>query len=237
MARKGSKKGRTWARYRSWLARGLAASGLLSIGVCLGVVLGSVLDGPRLFVRRLTQATQRVELRPSTPESDPLLAFRALQRARPTPPPVVRPSPPSAASQPPPSVGPSPPRAAPPSPPPVARPSPTPRARPPVAAAPRPPAPAPEPKVAERVIAEIAARDKSARSGPVVQVAAYADRQMAEALVRRLQKRGFDSYISDTQPRGSHRFRVRVRPPLGKSANRLAARLESEGHGVWITKE
>ncbi len=120
------------------------------------------------------------------------------------------------------------------------RPSPPPAARPEVAAAPRPPDPAPEPKLAERVIAEIAARDKTPeRSGPsqVVQVAAYTDREMAEALVRRLRKRGFDSYISDTQPKGSHRYRVRVRPALRGSVKRLASRLESQGHGVWITKE
>ncbi len=223
MPRAGAKKGRPWARYRSWLAKGLAASGLLSIGVCLGVVLGSVLDGPRLFVRRLTQPTERVELRPSATalESELLPAFRELQRERPVPPP-------------------SPPPAARPSPPAVAPPSPRPTARPEVAAAPVRRAPAPGPEVVERVIAEIAAWEKSApKTGPseVVQVAAYTDRKLAEVLVERLRKRGFDSYISDTQPKGSHRFRVRVRPPSGDSANQLAARLEAQGHGVWITKE
>ncbi len=223
MPRGGAKKGRAWARYRSWLAKGLAGSGLLSIGICLGVVMGSVLDGPRLFVRRLTQPTERVELRPSATalEAELLPAFRELQRERPVPPP-------------------SPPPAARPSPPAVAPPSPRPRARPEVAAAPVRRAPAPGSEVAERVIAELAAREKSApKTGPseVVQVAAYTDRKMAEALVGRLRKRGFDSYISGTQPKGSHRFRVRVRPPSGDSANQLAARLEAQGHGVWITKE
>ncbi len=207
MARTGTKKGRAWARYRSWLAKGLAASGLLSIGVCLGVVLGSVLDGPRLFVRSLTQPTDRVELRPSATALEPELlpAFRELQRERPLPPPSPRPA-----------------------------------ARPEVAAAPIRRAPAAGPEALERVIAEIAAREKSApKTGPseVVQVAAYTDRKLAEVLVERLRKRGFDSYISDTQPKGSHRFRVRVRPPSGDSANQLAARLEAQGHGVWITKE
>ena len=223
MPRGGAKKGRAWARYRSWLAKGLAASGLLSIGVCLGVVLGSVLDGPRLFVRRLTQPTERVELRPAATalEAELLPAFLDLQRERPVPPP-------------------SPPPAARPSPPAVAPPSPRPTARPEVAAAPVRGVPAPGSEVAERVIAAIAAREKSApNTGPseVVQVAAYTDRKMAEALVGRLRKRGFDSYISGTQPKGSHRFRVRVRPPSGDSAIQLAARLEAQGHGVWITKE
>ncbi len=223
MARAGAKKGRAWARYRSWLAKGLAASGLLSIGVCLGVVLGSVLDGPRLFVRRLTQPTERVELRPSVTalELELLPAFRDLQRERPVPPPSL-----------PPTAHPTPPA--------VAPPGPRPTARPEVAAAPVRRALAPAPEVVERVIAEIAAREKSApKTGPseVVQVAAYTDRKGAEVLVERLRKRGFDSYISDTQPKGSHRFRVRVRPPSGGSANQLAARLEAQGHGVWITKE
>ncbi len=231
MPRGGAKKGRAWARYRSWLAKGLAASGLLSIGVCLGVVLGSVLDGPRLFVRRLTQPTERVELRPAATalEAELLPAFLDLQRERPVPPP-----------SPPPAARPSPPPAARPSPPAVAPPSPRPTARPEVAAAPVRGVPAPGSEVAERVIAAIAAREKSApKTGPgeVVQVAAYTDRKMAEALVGRLRKRGFDSYISDTQPKGSHRFRVRVRPPSGDSAIQLAARLEAQGHGVWITKE
>ncbi|TDJ07035.1 MAG: SPOR domain-containing protein [Deltaproteobacteria bacterium] len=223
MVRAGAKKGRAWARYRSWLAKGLAASGLLSIGVCLGVVLGSVLDGPRLFVRRLTQPTESIELRPAATalDLDLLPAFRELQRERLVPPP-------------------SPPPAAAPSPPAVAPPSPRPMARPEVAAAPVRRVPAPGTEVAERVIAEIAAREKSApKTGPseVVQVAAYTDRKGAEVLVGRLRKRGFDSYISDTQPKGSHRYRVRVRPPSGDSANQLAARLEAQGHGVWITKE
>ncbi len=223
MARASAKKGRAWARYRSWLAKGLAASGLLSIGVCLGVVLGSVLDGPRLFVRRLTQPTERVELRPAATalEAELLPAFLDLQRERPVPPPSPQP-------------------AARPSPPAMAPPSPRPTARPEVAAAPVRGVPAPGSEVAERVIAAIAAREKSApNTGPseVVQVAAYTDRKMAEALVGRLRKRGFDSYISGTQPKGSHRFRVRVRPPSGDSAIQLAARLEAQGHGVWITKE
>ncbi len=239
MARTGAKKGRAWARYRSWLAKGLAASGLLSIGVCLGVVLGSVLDGPRLFVRSLTQPTDRVELRPSATALEPELlpAFRDLQRARPLPPPSPRP----AARPSPPAVTPPSPRPAlRSSPPAVAPPSPRPAARPEVAAAPIRRAPAAGSEALERVIAEIAARDKSApKTGPseVVQVAAYTDRKGAELLVGRLRKRGFDSYISDTQPKGSHRFRVRVRPPSGDSAKQLAARLEAQGHGVWITKE
>jgi cell division protein FtsN len=204
----------------------------LAIGVCFGVVLGSVLDGPRLFVRRLTQASQRVELRPSGAglETEPLTAFLELQRERP-------------------ASSPRPARSAPPP------------APPPVAAAPRRPAPEPAtpPDAAERVISEIAARDAASQrkaaerviseiaardaakkpSGPqkVVQVAAHTDRQMAEALVRRLQDRGFDSYISGTRPKGKHRYRVRVRPEAGASVKRLASRLEAQGFGVWITTE
>ena len=56
------RSGRGW---RSGIAKFLAGAGLISVGVCLGVVLGSVLDGPRLFVRRLSQGVQRVEIQAS----------------------------------------------------------------------------------------------------------------------------------------------------------------------------
>jgi cell division septation protein DedD len=96
------------------------------------------------------------------------------------------------------------------------------------------------PDAAERVISEIAARDATKKpSGPqsVVQVAAHTDRQMAEALMRRLQESGFHSYISGTRPKGQHRYRVRVRPEAGASVKKLASRLEAQGFGVWITTE
>ncbi len=71
-----------WSARRAVIAKGMAATGLLSIGVCLGVVVGSLFDGPRLFVRGLTLATQRVELPPSSAvlELEALEAFSELQR-------------------------------------------------------------------------------------------------------------------------------------------------------------
>jgi hypothetical protein len=65
VGRRGGNAERAWGSSGSAVAKLFAGAGLLAIGVCFGVVLGSVLDGPRLFVRRLTQASQRVELRPS----------------------------------------------------------------------------------------------------------------------------------------------------------------------------
>jgi len=206
-----------WSARRAVIARGMAATGLLSIGVCLGVVVGSLFDGPRLFVRGLALATQRVELPASSVvlELEALEAFGELQREE--PPPALEPPP---ATQP--EVA-SAPRV----------PAPAPMARPSASK----PAPLPELEVAQRVIAEIAARKQPQQTGKVVQVAAYAERPLAEALVERLRKSGFKSYVSDTRPKGQYRFRVRVRSQLGGSVKQLAARLEAQGHAVWITTE
>jgi cell division protein FtsN len=196
------------------------------------VVLGSVLDGPRLFVRRLTQASQRVEIRSSGAglEMEPLTAFLELQRERPASfPRPARSAPPPA----PPSVATAPRR---PAPEPAAPPDAAERVISEIAARDG----AAPPDAAERVISEIAARDATKKpSGPqsVVQVAAHTDRQMAEALMRRLQESGFHSYISGTRPKGQHRYRVRVRPEAGASVKKLASRLEAQGFGVWITTE
>jgi cell division protein FtsN len=212
----GSRAGRA-GRERGFWATGVrrivAGVGLFAVGTSIGIVLGSVLEGPRLFVRRLTEPSQKVEIPASSIrlEAERLTAFRELQRERPSAPRVP------ATRQPPPMP-------------------------PEVATA--PPRPAPErradPEAAERVISQIEARRavkvKSA-SQKVVQVAAYADKRAAEALVRRLKASGFDSYISHTRPEGQQRYRVRVRSKTGEAAKTLAARLEAEGLSVWITTE
>ena len=222
------RSGRAW---HSGIAKLLAGAGLISVGVCLGVVLGSVLDGPRLFVRRLSQGVQRVEIQasPSSLEPESLAAFRELQRERPAPSPAAR----RLASKPPPA----------------AKPARVPKQRlekkeppPSVAAAPKPRAASPEPRLqeAERVISEIAAREarrQQTGSGKVVQVAAYTERRMAEALVQRLRDDEFGAYVSDTRPEGTHRYRVRVRTQKGQSPQALASSLEERGLSVWITSE
>ena len=216
----------------------LAGAGLISVGICLGVVLGSVLDGPRLFVRRLSQGVQRVEIQtsPSNLDLESLTAFRELQREGPVP------SPPSQQ----PAL----------KPPPAALPAPVPKqrlakkqplasvaaARNPRAAKREPPSPSPEPRLqeAERVISEIAAREASrqqAGSGKVVQVAAYTERRMAEALVQRLREDEFGAYLSDRRSESKHRYRVRVRTQKGQSPQALASSLKERGLSVWITTE
>ena len=49
----------------------MAGLALVSVGVCLGIILGSLVDGPRLFVRRLTEPVQRIELPPAVELIEP----------------------------------------------------------------------------------------------------------------------------------------------------------------------
>jgi cell division protein FtsN len=126
---------------------------------------------------------------------------------------------------------------------------PAPRALPPAVASP-PPLPverrseAPKPGAApatpaapprETVIAAL--ERKRAAPGPVVQVASYTDPRSADALVARLRRMGFDSYVSNTSPQGEPRFRVRVRPAPGEDPSRVASKLSENGFGVWVTRE
>jgi cell division protein FtsN len=194
-------------------------SALVGVGVCLGVVLGTVWDLPELLMRRLLETPRTVSL--SAPEpgagAEPLAAFRELQsKTRRTRPPAPT----------------------------------APEARAPALAAPpesaerrveRPPAPAPErPSATDRVLADVAARAASRSAGDrdvVIQVASYTDRRSAEALVTRLRRAGFDSYLSHTRPEGEVRYRVRVRPGGGQGASELASELQSSGFSTWITTE
>jgi hypothetical protein len=67
--------------------RWLAGFALLSLGAGVGVLLGAVLDGPRLLVRRWTEEVQTLELSRPRPEAPSLDEFEALQtRAEPAPP-------------------------------------------------------------------------------------------------------------------------------------------------------
>ena len=74
-------------------------------------------------------------------------------------------------------------------------------------------------------------------SGPVVQVAAFLERLPAEGLVRRLRERGFDAYLSRNRSASERRFRVRVVPPAGEGAQTLASRLGALGYETWTTRE
>ncbi len=207
-----------------------SGSALVAVGVCLGIVLGTVWDLPELLLRRLLEAPRTVALAP--PESraaeEPLAAFRELQsktrrkrKAEPAaraPAARERPQPAERREQP----TPAPTQASVPAPTPI-------------------PASAPEaPSAADRALADVAARAVS-RSAPgrqvVIQVASYTDQRSAEALVTRLRRGGFDSYLSHTKPEGETRYRVRVRPSGDTKPAELAGKLQSSGFSTWITTE
>ena len=201
-------------------ARGtLAGSGLILLGGCIGLVLGALLDAPRLLLRRLQEPVQIIELEPAVgpipglavaPTDQDLPEYRALQQAQP------REAPPDVAVP---------------------------------AARPAPKAEAPEPRaedvisaIAARTPREPAPPAKleptpSPGAGDVVQVGAFPDAGSAQRVVDRLKRLGFDSYRSERLGNGGSRHRVRVRPGGGRDAQRLAASLRERGFDVWITRE
>ena len=75
------------------------------------------------------------------------------------------------------------------------------------------------------------------RSGTVVQVRAYDERDEAERLVAVLQGQGFDAFVSRTRPNAGARLRVRVAPRAGEPISQLAERLETLGYDTWTTAE
>lgn len=227
--RGGSRSARRW----------LAGLGLLSLGAGIGVLLGAVLDGPRLLVRRWTEEVQTLELsrpKPGAPSLDEFEALQARAPARPEGPKPAARVPDPAPATPARAVGQAPAAvaSAPGSEPPsadeliaelrqraVEAPEPAPAAKPP------PPKPAAEEPPVE----------PERRSGPVVQVAAYRELEAAQTLVRRLRRAGYDAYLSDLRATGSSKYRVRVQPPPGSPVKQLAATLADRGYGVWVTRE
>ena len=67
----------------------LAGAALLLLGGCIGLVLGALLDAPRILMRRLQEPVQTVQLEPDSepravaaaPPAEQLAEYRALQRA------------------------------------------------------------------------------------------------------------------------------------------------------------
>jgi cell division septation protein DedD len=194
-----------------------SGTGLLAVGTCVGIVVGTVWNVPELLIERLRRPVQIVELAPvDLPGPPDLPEFRSLQGRAPQRSAVapVAPAPRTAPAK-------------------QRSPAPTP-ARPTRAAA------APSQTSAQTVIAGISRRTTGGApspSGKVVQVAAYTDARSAEALVRRLRERGYDSFVSSSVPQGKLRFRVRVRPARGQEVAQLAEALGASGYGVWITRE
>lgn len=215
--------------------RGLISGAvLLVLGGCLGLVLGSLLDAPRLLLHRLQGPVETVELPPPEPEPvterrEDLAEYRALQEQRepetPSPPaPRSKPAPPQVAAAPPQNQG----------------------ARAEEAVRPQ------EPE-ADSVIRALANEHESpaaslpkpasteqgskASDSRVVQVGAYADLAAARAAVAGLRADGLDAYVSDQRAPGRYPYRVRVRPAAGESAAELSRELEGRGLEVWITRE
>jgi cell division septation protein DedD len=212
-----------------------AGAALLAVGAMLGIVLGALMDAPRLLLHRLNEPVQTVEIGSDMPgvgatqgASEPveeLAQYEALQEEAPPRRAPRRPAPTSPAPE-------------------VAKPPP-PKAPEPVAVAIAPM----ETPSAEALIEAIAEEHKSPAppppgpaksaapaSGPVVQVGAFPDARSAGALVAQLQAQGFNSYLSSNST-SRYPHRVRVRPGASGDATVLAGELERRGFEVWVTQE
>jgi cell division septation protein DedD len=194
---------------------------LVAIGACVGIVIGSLSETPRLLLERLRGPVETVDLEAPRSESaatpPPLEAFDELQGGG-----AKKPERRAAAA----------PAPAPPAPatPPVATP---PVATAPPAASPPPPAPAKSP---EEIIRALEKKTGSESKGSVVQVLSLAQRGQADALVEKLRSQGFEPY-EVAMPDKSGRFRVRVRPSAGQSAPELEQKLKAIGLKTWVTSE
>ncbi len=203
-------------------------AGLVALGACLGIVIGSLSETPRLLLERMRGPVETVEIAapiPAERESEPaaakLEAFGDLQEGK-----APRSAGPLPASPKPVVESEPPPERVPPS----ELPTPEPIS-PPVAAA--PPAPAPELPATPRDDETAAVKPAG---GAVVQVASYVERKPAEDLVAKLKSTGFQAYVS--QPAAANgRYRVRIRPDAGESAGDLAKRLRGFGFDTWATTE
>lgn len=198
-------------------------AGLIAFGACLGIVIGSITETPRLLLERLRGPVETVELgtrapvkAEAPPASAPLERFGELQEGKRPRKPAGEP----AEAKPEPELEPPPARV------PAAELEPAPS----VAAA---PAAEPRPAAApERAEPTASAPAQSA----VVQVASFVERKPADELVAKLAGSGFDAYVS--QPAAQNgRFRVRVRPGTDESSEALAKRLRGVGFDTWATSE
>jgi len=211
-------------RTATWLWRALTAGGIALSGFAIGLVAGSVLEGPRLVIDWIRGPAKSVEIAlvdPSPVDSGPLSGvtdlhqpsrIKAARRAERQVPMV--PATPQRTAETPQSGPPRPPKTA------EARP----HAQPPASAAPaasaRAPAAAPAP-----------------RGTPVVQVASTRDPAEARRIAARLRSGGFDAYQVAVSPNGTTTHRVRVRTRRGETAAELADRLKAQGFETWVTTE
>ena len=210
-------------------ARYLYGGLLVAIGACIGIVIGSVSDTPRMLVERMRGPVETVDLDTPAPPAapaeaaPPLEAYQELQGAPAKPAPAPKRE--AAAITQAPAAGPKPAAPA------VASP-------PPVAAA---PAPAKSP---DQIVRELEKKTQAAAAPAtldpnrkaVIQVLSLAERKQADSLVAKLKSQGFDPYVT-AMPDKSGRFRVRVRTPNGQNPAELEQRLKALGLKTWITAE
>jgi cell division protein FtsN len=201
-------------------------AGLVALGACLGIVIGSLSETPRLVLERLRGPVETVDVavpeqeKAKPAEATPLERFGDLQEGR--APKSARAKPketkPAVEAEPPPPLVP----------PAELEPAPSVAAAPPATAVAKPDA-APSPTPVEKP-------QTVPPHGAVVQVASYVERKPADDLVRKLEESGFDAYVS--QPAAANgRFRVRIRPAGGETAAELATRLRGFGFDTWATSE
>lgn len=227
MAKQTEERRDSSARRGGSFLRVVYGAGLVALGACLGIVIGSLSETPRLVLERLRGPVETVDV--AVPEQEkgkpaagaaPLERFGDLQEGR--APKSARAKPkqakPVVEAEPPPALVP----------PAELEPA------PPVAAA--PPATAAAPSQSTSAPAPVEKPQAAQPHGAVVQVASYVERKPADDLVHKLEESGFDAYVS--QPAAANgRFRVRIRPAGGESAAELATRLRGFGFDTWATSE
>jgi cell division septation protein DedD len=216
-------------------ARFLYGALLVAIGGCLGIVIGSVSDTPRILFERLRGPVETVDLEPAPAApapvaAPPLEAFGELQGA----PAAAKPKPAPVAAKPA-EAKPEPAKAAAKAEP---KPAPEPKSAPAVSAA--PPAKSPDEIVRElekkTAAAPAAPAKPAATTGTVVQVLSLADQKQADTMIARLRAQGFEPYASP-MPNKAGKLRVRVRPKSGETTAALETRLRELGFKTWTTSE
>jgi cell division septation protein DedD len=201
---------------------------LVAIGACIGIVIGSLSETPRLLLERLRGPVETVDFdapsRDAAKQSPPLEAFDALQGGS------AKPKAERAVAAGPPAPTPPPVTAPPVTPPPTTARAVTP---PPAVSSPPPPAPAKSP---EEIIHALEQKSAAESKGSVIQVLSLAERKQADSLVAKLKSQGFEPYVT-AMPDKSGRFRVRVRPNAGQSTAELEQKLKALGLKTWATSE
>jgi hypothetical protein len=203
----------------------VSGTGIALVGFAVGLVAGSLLEGPRLLIEWLRGPVRGIEMAAadSAPvETGPLPELSALHRRTPARPAAPRPAR-KAEAEAPAAARPAPARSAPP------------------AAAPAASAAAPPRAVVDSLRREVEARPPGPappeQGAPVIQVASTPDAAEAQRIVARLRSGGFDAFSIAVRPNGSTTHRVRVRASGNQTPAAVAERLRAQGFETWITRD